>query len=126
MVQLLLSPLERLGKGLPPASREPLLRLLLLAFTTATALLVPNFGAIAGFLGCLNVAAAQVLPPALHLKLVSLRALEASPRGAIHAKLGVLRDALLLLLGVATLLFFSLLTGKQLLAQGDRPAPAAS
>ena len=126
VVQLLLSPLERLGKGLPPASREPLLRLLLLAFTTATALLVPNFGAIAGFLGCLNVAAAQVMPPALHLKLVSLRALEASPRGAIYAKLGVLRDALLLLLGVATLLFFSLLTGKQLLAQGDRPAPAVS
>ena len=119
VVQLLLAPVERLRLG-PPRRRESGLRLGILLVTSAVALFVPNFGAIAGFLGCLNVTASMVLPPALHLKLVSLRAWEAR-RGSAQGA-AVARDALLLLLGVATLIFSTALTASTLVAHGESPA----
>lgn len=128
VVQLLLASTSPawLATLLPAHRRESGLRLGILLATSAVALLVPNFGAIAGFLGCLNVAASMVLPPALHLKLVSLPAWHARRHAAHYAAHGaaVARDALLLLLGVATLLFSTALTASALVAHGERPAQA--
>ena len=113
--------------GIKPKRREDAVRLGLLGFTTCVALFVPSFGAMAGFLGCLNVTMAQLLPPLLHLKLISMRAWQQQhgddpslslPSGGgqkWRRGVAVAVDALLLLLGVATLLFFSSLTGATLL-----------
>lgn len=107
-----------------PKRREDAVRLALLGFTTAVAVFVPNFGAMAGFLGCLNVTMAQLLPPLLHLKLISVRAWHDATLptdGGARWRRGaaVAGDAALLLLGGATLVFFSSLTGATLL--GARP-----
>lgn len=131
VVQLLLPACAGCAAASPWQRREDAVRLTLLAFTTAVALFVPSFGAMAGFLGCLNVTMAQLLPPLLHLKLISWRAWRAyghddatrptdAPGGAnARWRLGaaVAVDALLLLLGAATLVFFSSLTGATLLAR---------
>lgn len=55
------------------------IRLSLLTLTTAIALLVPNFGAIAGFLGCINLANSALLPPLIHLRLVTLQRARGAP-----------------------------------------------
>ena len=61
-----------------------------------------------------------MLPPALHLNLVSRRAWEA--RRGVAQGAAVARDVLLLLLGVATLVFSTALTASTLVAHAERPA----
>jgi len=99
----------------PPAGSSPSsdarLRLSLLVVSTAVALAVPNFGRIAGFLGCLNIAFAQCLPPLLHLRLRTAH-LQQSPRKRLLEAI----DVALTSTGVATLVYFTLLTGRELLA----------
>ena len=89
--------------------RESCLRLSLLLLSTLVALCIPNFGRIAGFLGCLNIVSSQLMPPLLHLRLRTLR-FPASPRKLILLAV----DLTLSLLGLCTLVYFTLLTGRSL------------
>ena len=116
VVQLLQPPGARDGAsdGDDAHRREARLRLALLLVSTTAALFVPQFGRITGFLGCLNVAFAQCLPPLLHLRLRTAH-LPPSP----HQRLLVAVDFLLALLGLGTLAYFSALTGRALLGEVD-------
>mmetsp|Transcript_33892 Transcript_33892/g.89183 ORF Transcript_33892/g.89183 Transcript_33892/m.89183 type:complete len:187 (-) Transcript_33892:192-752(-) len=110
VVQLLKPRTSASGRSSDPRG-ETYLRLFLLLLTTFLTLAVPNFESFAGFLGCLNIAFAQVLPPLVHLRLRSLRLPSGVGKWAL-----VLVDTFMALLGLATLLYFSILTGSSLLA----------
>ena len=99
------------------ASATTRLRLALLALSSCTAVAMPHFGTLAGFIGCCSVMVSNVLPPLLHLRLISWPALseardERSPLATIS--FAVALDACLLALGVGAMTYFTALTGAQL------------
>ena len=113
------SPLERARRRATASwwpQGEDAIRLALLAFTTTVSLLVPNFGAVTGFLGCVNLANSALLPPLIHLRLVALERQSCT----WGYRRGVVVDVLLILLGAATLMFFTALSGRALLLGGGR------
>ena len=97
----------------------------LLGVTSTAALTLRSFGALAGFVGCLGLLTANLLPPLLHLKLCSWPRLCAATTGMAHppsraaATAWVLLDTVLVLIGCLAFAYFSALTGAQMLAAGD-------
>jgi len=91
----------------PPPSTH--LRLALLTLTSSLASAVSHFGTLAAFIGCLSVLVSNVLPPLVHLLLCSHPHRKASPAPVIF-------DAALLALGIVSLVYFTSLTGIQLLS----------
>mmetsp|Transcript_33601 Transcript_33601/g.73733 ORF Transcript_33601/g.73733 Transcript_33601/m.73733 type:complete len:212 (-) Transcript_33601:207-842(-) len=74
--------------------REQRLRLLLLALTTTVSALTTKFGVVASIIGCLTILQGQLLPPLIHLQLVSRRA---RARRSLHCA----RDVVLAAAGLA-------------------------
>mmetsp|Transcript_79833 Transcript_79833/g.239165 ORF Transcript_79833/g.239165 Transcript_79833/m.239165 type:complete len:118 (-) Transcript_79833:385-738(-) len=92
------------------STRDLAVRLSLLLLSTLIALLVPDFGRIASILGCVNLAGCQVLPPLVHLRLCSSRLEKSNKRTAL-----ITLDVMLVVIGVATLGYFTLLTARSVL-----------
>lgn len=90
-----------------------------LCVTSTAALTLRSFGALAGFVGCLGLVTANLLPPLLHLKLCSWPRLSTAHTIRSTAAVWVLLDSVLVLIGCLAFAYFSALTGAQMIAAGD-------
>ncbi|KAL1503470.1 hypothetical protein AB1Y20_011954 [Prymnesium parvum] len=99
------------------AQRTVILRLLILLVTSSTACFFQGFASVAGFLGCLTIISSQLLPPLIHLRLCSWPAMSSAQHSKdrsflVYWRLSV--DIGFALLGGASFVYFTWLTGRQL------------